>query len=94
MPVPPDSQKEPLARFGGFPKLGVPFGGPHNKDYSILGSILGSPYLGKLPNLADQLGRRREQLFAIPRLISASAVCAAKRQLFSLVLRREWGNGL
>ena len=22
----------------------VPFGGPHNKDYSILGSILGSPY--------------------------------------------------
>ena len=24
-------------------------GGPHNKDYSILGSILGSPYLGKLP---------------------------------------------
>ena len=35
----------------GFPKLGVPFlGGPHNKDYSILGSILGSPYFGKLPN--------------------------------------------
>ena len=25
------------------------FGGPQNKDYSILGSILGSPYLGKLP---------------------------------------------
>ena len=25
------------------------FGGPHNKDYSILGSILGSPYFGKLP---------------------------------------------
>ena len=24
-------------------------GGPYNKDYSILGSILGSPYLGKLP---------------------------------------------
>ena len=28
---------------------GYPFGGPHNKDYSILGSILGSPYFGKLP---------------------------------------------
>ena len=27
----------------GFPKLGVPFWGPHNKDYSILGSILGYP---------------------------------------------------
>ena len=24
-------------------------GGTYNKDYSILGSILGSPYLGKLP---------------------------------------------
>ena len=38
---------------GGFPKLGVPFLGvpvPSNKDYRILRSILGSPYLGKLPN--------------------------------------------
>ena len=35
---------------GGFPVLGLPFLGPHNKDYSILGSILGSPYLGKLPS--------------------------------------------
>ena len=35
--------------YGGLPKLGVPFGGPHNKDYSILESILGSPYSGKLP---------------------------------------------
>ena len=24
-------------------------GGPHNKDSSILGSIWGSPYLGKVP---------------------------------------------
>ena len=28
---------------------GYHFGGSFNKDYSILGSILGSPYLGKLP---------------------------------------------
>ena len=28
---------------------GYLFRGPHNKDYSILGSILGSPYFGKLP---------------------------------------------
>ena len=28
---------------------GIPFGGPYKKDYSILGSILGSPYVGKLP---------------------------------------------
>ena len=37
----------PLIR--GFLKLRVPFGGPNSKDYSILGSILGSPYFGKLP---------------------------------------------
>ena len=34
----------------GFPKIrGTFFGGPHDKDYSILGSILGSPCFGKLP---------------------------------------------
>ena len=35
----------------GFPKIGggTRLGGPHNKDSSILGSILGSLYLGKLP---------------------------------------------
>ena len=33
----------------GFPKLGVPVWGPHSKDYSILGSILGSPDFGKQP---------------------------------------------
>ena len=38
-----------ITHMGGFPKLGVPFGGPHSKDYKILGSILGSPYFGKLP---------------------------------------------
>ena len=33
-----------------FPKIrGALFGDPYNKDYSILGSILGSPYFGKLP---------------------------------------------
>ena len=35
----------------GFPKIrGTILGGYYNKDYSILGSILGSPYFGKLPN--------------------------------------------
>ena len=28
---------------------GTLFRGPYNKDYSILGSILGSPCFGKLP---------------------------------------------
>ena len=35
---------------GGFPKLGYLFRGPYNKDHSILGSILGFPNSGKLPN--------------------------------------------
>ena len=30
--------------YGGSPKLGVPFEGSHKEDYSIMGSILGSPY--------------------------------------------------
>ena len=35
---------------------GYLFGGPHNnKDYSILGSTLRFPYLGKLPFLFDKL---------------------------------------
>ena len=32
----------------GFLKLGYLFGDPHNEDHSMLGSILGSPYFGKL----------------------------------------------
>ena len=34
---------------GAFPKLGLPFGGPYNKDVNTLGSILGSPYFRTLP---------------------------------------------
>ena len=33
---------------------GYPFGCPQNKDYSILGSILGFPYFGKRPNLISE----------------------------------------
>ena len=34
----------------GFPKTrGTLLGGPFNRDYSTLGSILGSLYFGKLP---------------------------------------------
>ena len=34
----------------GVPKIGgYPFGGPNNKDYSILGFMLGYPNFGKLP---------------------------------------------
>ena len=34
----------------GFPKIRCTLlGGPHNKEYSILGSRLGSPYFGKEP---------------------------------------------
>ena len=36
------------------PNWGYLFWGPHNKDYSVLGSILGSPYFRKLPNHANQ----------------------------------------
>ena len=38
-----------------FPKSGVPSWGSHKKDYNILGSIVGSPYLGKPPLGASAL---------------------------------------
>ena len=37
-------------RVKSFPKLGVPSRGPYEKDYGILGSILGFSYFGKLPH--------------------------------------------
>ena len=33
--------------YGGFQKSGVPFWGPYNQNYSILGSIMGSPHVWK-----------------------------------------------
>ena len=45
-----NSELEVRCRIWGFPKIrGTFVGGPYNKDYSILVSILGSPYFGKLP---------------------------------------------
>ena len=43
------------------------FGGYHNKDYSILGSILESPYLGKLPFMSCFL-------WGIPRLVDIGSL--------------------
>ena len=40
---------KPPTYMGVSQNYGYLFGGPNNKDYSILGSILGSPYFGKLP---------------------------------------------
>ena len=43
----PQSLETPIR---GFPKIKKSFwGGPYNVDYNILGSMLGPPYLGKLP---------------------------------------------
>ena len=38
-------------------------GGAYNKDYGILGCILGSPYLGKLPYASQTEGQSRETIF-------------------------------
>ena len=63
-----------------FPKIrGTIPRGPHNKDYSILGSILGSPYLGKLPcHLARPLGKL-ESIFQ-------NAACFLKRSSCSMLV--------
>ena len=48
-PQKPLSSEKLGTQYRDFPKLGVPSWGLHNKDYNILGSILGAPYFGKLP---------------------------------------------
>ena len=40
------SREEGNILYGGFPKIGgYHFRGPHNKDYNILGSIVGGPLI-------------------------------------------------
>ena len=49
------SPKPRVTLIWGFPKIrGTLAGGPYNKDYNILESILGSPYFGKLPYTPKQ----------------------------------------
>ena len=50
----------------GFPKIrGTFFGGPYNTDYSISGSIWGSPYFGKLAHG----GAEDDLLMGVPGMI-------------------------
>ena len=46
--------------YGALPKQGMPFWGPHVKDFkdysNTLGSTLGSPYFGKLPYMPFSQG--------------------------------------
>ena len=79
-------------RFGGFPQVGVPFLGAHNKDYGILGSILGSPYLGKLPFtdaqhtsrsacfLASSFSWTEQRICQVPRRIAWNAGYCQERE--------------
>ena len=54
--------------FGGFSKLGYPFGGPNNKDHSMLGLHWGSPILGKYHLIYRDVGG-----FNIPCEVSSSS---------------------
>ena len=42
-----NSEDPPLGDFGVSPNKAYPYGGHHNKDSNILGSVLGSPTLGR-----------------------------------------------
>ena len=64
------SEDNPIS---GFPKIrGTFFGGPHNKDYSILGSLLGSPYFGKLPYISER--SHRHSLYTLYRYLCSNAI--------------------
>ena len=47
------SARKPGGDLGVSRNWGYLIGGPNNQDYSIWGSILGSPYFGKLPLLGS-----------------------------------------
>ena len=64
-----------ICNMWGFPKIGGTFfGGSHNKDYSILGSILGSPYFGKLPYLCI-----RREMRMLKRYACGNRLCSVPR---------------
>ena len=51
----------------GFRKIrGTLLGGPHNKDYNMFFSILGSLYFGKLPSQAGSIGNYVHELGPLP----------------------------
>ena len=52
--VPPRLCPKFSEEYGGS-QLWIPFGGPSNKDCSLLGPILGSPCLGTLPHTLENL---------------------------------------
>ena len=86
-----NAQEEQTERAWGFPSAILPgshnpymgvsqnygylLGGPNNKDYSILGSILGSPYFGKLPYTPNIIYSPMYSLLS-PVLISNSQACS------------------
>ena len=57
----------------GFPKLGVSVWAPNNEVYSILRSILGSPYSGKLLSKSCWKGTKQSVRDFLVRLARGSA---------------------
>ena len=71
---------------------GYLFGGPHNKDYSILGSILGPPYFGKLPYRGySQIPYSNQEVeLAVSPPASSAPPAASKEHVFSLLCASIW----
>ena len=65
--------------------MGGPFGGPHNKDYSIWGSILGSTYFGKLTDKDGTPSAQRVQTSAFSRVEMVSTGCQGPQAVFDLI---------
>ena len=65
----------------GFPKIrGTLAGGPHHKDYSILGSTWGSPYFEKLSYKAEVESDTKPKTLEHSGLQLASKFCLGIRQ--------------
>ena len=63
------------------------FEGPYSKDYSILGSILGSPYFGKLPFVLGVLHFGVLRNYLILSALNLPQMSLAKRAVPPLVVK-------
>ena len=66
---------------------GYHFGGPTNKDSSILGSMLRCPYIGKVPNPGEIVGKCVATWFGSERAFNDTV-----RSSVALALEQQLGN--
>ena len=88
--VNPGNVRRPVFKnMGVSQNLGYHFGGPYNKDYSFLGSILGYPYFGKLPYLVPREWISKETRYHVRRTCNHKHLPAGQEALGNIANPRS-----